>query len=146
MPLSPSIKTLAEEGATCRIVSSTSRSASDSPRIFSSPKRSSICCRKRAIFLLHPARLQRARDQHFNFVEIERLGHEIVGAAFHRLDRGIDRTVGRHHDANRRMRHFQRALDQLHAILAAEPQIGQQQVDLFRVPGRSIAPPMSSAT
>ena len=38
---------------------------------------------------------------------------EIGGAAFHRFDGGIDRTVGGHHDADRRLRHFQGALDQL---------------------------------
>ena len=56
---------------------------------------------QRAIFLFHPAAGQRARDQHFDFVEIERLRHEIVSAAFHRFDRGVDRTVSRHHDADR---------------------------------------------
>ena len=66
---------------------------------------------ERAIFLLKFASLHRARDQHFDFVEIERLRHEVVGAAFHRLDCDIDRTVRCHHDADRRTRHFQSAIN-----------------------------------
>ncbi len=86
---------------------------------------------QRPILLLHPPAGQRPRDQDFDLVEIERLGHEIVGAALHRLDRGIDRAVGRHHDADRRMREFERALDQGHAVVAAETQIGDHHIDLF---------------
>ena len=84
---------------------------------------------QRAIFLLQLPGAERARDQHFDLVEIERLGHKIVGAALHRFDRGIDRTVRRHHDADRRMRQFQRAIDQRHPVLAREPQIGDQHID-----------------
>jgi hypothetical protein len=59
---------------------------------------------KRPVLLLHLAAGQRPRDQHFDLVQVQRLGHEIVGAALHRLDRGVDRSVGRHHDADGRMR------------------------------------------
>ena len=38
-----------------------------------------------AIFLLELTALHRARDQQFDLVEVERLGDEIVSAAFHRL-------------------------------------------------------------
>ena len=86
---------------------------------------------QRPIFLLHPAAGQGARDQDFDLVEVERLGHEIVGAAFHRFDRGVDRTVGRHHDADGRMRKFERALDQGHAVVAAETEIGDEQINRF---------------
>ena len=58
------------------------------------------------VLLLHPARLQCARDQDFDLIEVERFGHEIVSAAFHRFHGGINRTVSRHHDANRRVRRF----------------------------------------
>ena len=86
---------------------------------------------QRAIFLLQFAALQRARDQHFHLVEIERFRDKIIGAALHRLDRGIDRSVGRHHDADGRMRHFEGAFDQGHAIFAPQPQIGQEKIDLL---------------
>ena len=60
VPLSPSMRTFADDGATCLIVSSTSRSATDSPMMFSSPYRSSICCRNArfscSIFRLASAR------------------------------------------------------------------------------------------
>ena len=84
-----------------------------------------------SIFLLHPAAGEGARDQHFHLVEVERLRHEIVSAAFHRLDRGVDRAVCRHHDANRRMRKFQGALDQNHSVVPAEPQVGDEQINLL---------------
>ena len=86
---------------------------------------------QRPILLLEPAAPERARDQHLDLVEIERLGHKIVGAALHRRDRGVDRAVSRHHDADRRMRQLEGALDQRHAILAAEAEIGQQHIDLI---------------
>ena len=86
---------------------------------------------QRPIFLLHFAAGQGARDQDFDFVEIERLRHEIVGAAFHRFDRGVDRAVGRHHDGDRRMREFQRALDQGHSVVTAETEVGDHQIDLL---------------
>jgi hypothetical protein len=66
---------------------------------------------QRPVFLLDAPGAERTRDQHFDFVEIQRFGDEIVGAALHRLDGRIDGTVGRHHDANRRARELQRALD-----------------------------------
>ena len=66
---------------------------------------------ERAIFLLQSAGLQGACDQQLDFVQIERLRDKIVGAAFHCFDRDIDGAVGRHHDANRRTRHFQGAID-----------------------------------
>ena len=66
---------------------------------------------ERAIFLLKFAALHRARDQQFDFVEVQRLGDEIVSATFHRLDCDIDRAVSGHHDADRRTRHFQCAID-----------------------------------
>ena len=75
--------------------------------------------------------MQRARDQQFDFVEVERLGHEIIGAAFHGFDRGVDRSVGCHHDADWRTRHFERAIYQNHSILAAQAQISQKDIDMF---------------
>ena len=66
---------------------------------------------KCAIFLLKFAALHRSRDEQFDFVEVQRLGDEIVSATFHRLDCDIDRAVSGHHDADRRTRHFQRAID-----------------------------------
>ena len=75
---------------------------------------------QRSILLFELAFAQRAHDQQFHFVEIQRFSDEIVSAAFHRFDRGVDRAVSRHHDANRWLRHFQRAIDQLHAVFGAE--------------------------
>ena len=41
--------------------------------------------------------LQPAIDLHLQFLEVERLQHVVVGSRLHRLDRGFDRAVGRHH-------------------------------------------------
>jgi hypothetical protein len=86
---------------------------------------------ERAIFLLKFAALHRARDQQFDFVEVQRLGDEIVSAAFHRLDCDIDRAVSGHHDADRRTRHFQCAIDQGHSIFAAEAEVSKKHIDLL---------------
>ena len=75
---------------------------------------------ERAIFLLEFATPHRAGDQHFYFVEIQRFGHKIVRSAFHRFHGHVDRAISSHHDADRSARHFQRAIDQLHSIFAAE--------------------------
>ena len=86
---------------------------------------------ERAIFLLKSAALHRASDQQFNFVEIERLGHKIVSAAFHCFDRHLDGAVRRHHDADGSTRHFQSAINQCHSILATKAQIGKEHIDLL---------------
>ena len=83
------------------------------------------------IFLLEFSAAERSRDQHFHLVEIQRLGHEIIRATLHCLHRRIHGTVGRHHDANRRMRPLQRALDQLHSVIARQPQISDQDIDVI---------------
>jgi hypothetical protein len=59
---------------------------------------------QRPVLLLHPPARECPRDQHLNFVEVERFGDEIVGAALHRLHGRIDGTVSCHHDGDRRMR------------------------------------------
>ena len=86
---------------------------------------------KRPIFLLEFAALHRARDQHFHLVEVKRFGHKIVSAALHRLHGHIDRTISSHHDADRRTRHLQRAIDQQHSVFVPEAQIGEEHVDLL---------------
>ena len=74
---------------------------------------------------------QRPADEDFQPVEVDRLGDEIVRAALHGLDRGVDRAVGRHHDAHGRAGHLEGAVDEFHAVVGAEAQIGQQQIDAF---------------
>ena len=88
---------------------------------------------KRAIFLLELPALHGSRDQQLNLVEVERLGHKIVGAAFHCFHCDIDRPVSRHHDTDRGTRHFQSAIDQGHSIFAAETQIGEKHIDLLAI-------------
>ena len=75
--------------------------------------------------------MHRARDEQFNFIEVERLGNKIVGTAFHRFHGYVHRPVGRHHDAGRRAGHFQRAINQGHSIFAAETQVGKKHIDLL---------------
>ncbi len=83
---------------------------------------------KLLVFRLQIAAAQGALEQHFDLVEIERLGDEVPGPAAHRLDGGVHRAVGGHHDGHRRLRQRERRVQQIHPGLAAHPQIGQQQL------------------
>ena len=64
-------------------------------------------------------------DQDFQTVDIHRLGDKIIHTAPHRLHGGIHRSVGGHHDANRRVRAGGDDFDQLHSVARAEAQIGE---------------------
>ena len=66
---------------------------------------------------------QGALDEDFQPVDIHRLGHKIIGTALHGLDRGIDRSVSGHHDANRGFGQLQGLFNQLHAIFPAQAQV-----------------------
>ena len=103
------------------------------PKCFRGRNARPLCCRSARFSCSSLRPCTRARDQQFDLVQVERLGHKIVGAAFHRFDRDIDRAVGRHHDADRGTRHFQGAIDQGHSIFAAEAQVGEKDVDLLAV-------------
>src|SRR5436305_6820798 len=72
------------------------------------------------VLLLYSPRLQSARNQDLDFIQIERLGNKIVSPPFHSLDRGIHRTVGGHHDTNWRLRQLERTIDQLHPVFSPE--------------------------
>ena len=82
-----------------------------------------------AVFLFGLAALQGALDEDFEPVDVDGLGDEVVGAVFHGLDGRIDGAVGGHHDADGGMREAQGAVDKLHAILGAEAQVGDHEVD-----------------
>ena len=129
VPLSPWISTVARVGATCLIVSKTScitATFADQPL---EPVLALDLLLQLDDFLLHLPAAQRPVDQDFQPVDVQRLGDEIVRAALHRLDRRVHRAVGRHHDDDRRMRQREDLLDERHPILAAEPQIGQHEID-----------------
>ena len=51
----------------------------------------------------------------------------------HRFDRDIDGAVRGHENANRRFRARQRPGNKIHPVLAAEPEIGEQDIALLSV-------------
>ena len=67
---------------------------------------------------------QSAAHEHLEPVDVHRLGHKIVGTAFHGLHRRVHRTVGRHHDADRRVGALQEGVHELHPVVGAELQVG----------------------
>ena len=76
-------------------------------------------------------RAERALQQDFEPVDVDGFGDEIIRAAAHRLDCGVHRAVGRHHHHHRRLGAGEYSVDELHAVLAPKPQIGEHQVDGF---------------
>jgi hypothetical protein len=68
--------------------------------------------------------VQRALHQQVEAVDIDRLGHKVISAVLHRLDRVLDASVGCHHDADRRMLLALRPRHQVHAAFAAQAQVG----------------------
>ncbi len=85
---------------------------------------------ERGVFLLQMAAAQGAFDEQLHLVEIQRLGDEMVGPAPHRLHRRVHAAVGGHHDADGRLRQSKRLLQQLHAVVLAESEIGEHHVYL----------------
>jgi hypothetical protein len=54
---------------------------------------------KQTDLTLEAMALERTRDDHADLVVVEGLGHVVVGAGLHRLDRDLLRAMGRdHHD------------------------------------------------
>ena len=80
------------------------------------------------IFTPHVALTQSTLDEHLKPVNVHRLCHEIVCASLHCLNSRIHGTIGRHHDANGRFRQLQRLFHQIHPILGAQAQIGNQNI------------------
>ena len=91
------------------------------------------------VLALDHAAAQGAAHEDFQPVEVQRLGDEIVRPALHRGDGGVHRAVGGHHDAHRRRGHLQRPVDERHAVLAAQAQVGQEQIDALALQDRERA-------
>ena len=72
--------------------------AGDRPSRASTPKRSSICARSRAVLLAEAAVLQRALDGQADLAQLEGLRQVVVGALAHGLDGRLQAAEGRHED------------------------------------------------
>ena len=79
-------------------------------------------------FLFRRARLQAAFEEQLDLAEVDGLLHEPIGAAAHRLHRGLHVAVSRHHQANRLRRKLQGAVDDRHAVFAGHPKVRQHRV------------------
>ena len=86
---------------------------------------------QRDILHLQRAAAQRTFDEQVQFLDVERLGDEMISAPLHRLHGHVHAAVGRHHNDDRFIRHRQRLADQSHAVIRAEPQVGHHDVHLL---------------
>ena len=131
VPFSPVMSTLASDGPTRAITSSTGRMAGDSA---SSGERPSAM--QRLVGQLEPAAAAegaaeldlRAHDGQQPLV-VPRLLDEVAGAAAHRLDRDVDRAPGRHHDDRQRLVGGADAAQQVEPFLAGGGVAGVVEVD-----------------
>ena len=81
------------------------------------------------IFLLEAAAAQGAFDEQLHLIKVQRLGDKMIGAAAHGLHGGFHAAVGGHHDADRRLGQGHGLLQEFHAIIAAEAQIGEHHIN-----------------
>ena len=88
------------------------------------------------IFLLRLASLDSPRDLEPEFVDVYGLGHKVVSAALHRFDGSGNRAISGHQQANRRSWSLKDLLDQRHPVFPAQPQVGQDQIDMVRIKDR----------
>jgi hypothetical protein len=91
------------------------------------------------------ARLRAPVDQDFEFVDVIGFVTKSYAPRFHRLDRRRPRSRSSHHDNDRRMRHCEHLVDQLHSVFATEAQIGEDEVKCSPSTTPS-APAISAAT
>ncbi len=83
------------------------------------------------VFGFEGAGAEGAFEEHFDFVEVEGFGDEVEGAAAHGFDGGIDGAVGGHHEDERGVGELGGGIDEIHAGVAAEAEVGEEEVDLF---------------
>ncbi len=74
-----------------------------------------------------------ALDGFEQLVDLERFGDIVECPFLHRLDRGGNRGIGREHDHPDVRAHLARLAEQLHAVDRFHLDIGNQQVELFRL-------------
>ena len=81
------------------------------------------------VFILEPPLLERRAQDVNQLVELKRLGNEIRGAAFNRLDRIFDRAVSRDHDRDDAGIELQSGIDDFAAVDPGQPQIGDDDIE-----------------
>ena len=84
---------------------------------------------QRAVLLHQRPLLERLADDAHQVGALERLGHEVVGALLHRLDRVLDRAVGGHQHHLGLGRDALARAQQVHARHPRHHQVGQQHRD-----------------
>ncbi len=78
--------------------------------------------------------LDRARDQDAQELRVHRLRDEVLGAALHRVHRGLDRAEGRHHDHGHGRVDGARRVQDRQAVGARQPPVRQHEVDALPRP------------
>ena len=83
------------------------------------------------VFFFQGATANGALQEKFNLVKIEGLGDKVPGSATHRLDGGIYRAVGRHHERDWRVGTRVGDIEDFHSGVAAEAEVGEEDFDRF---------------
>ena len=83
---------------------------------------------ERTVFVADSLDVELFADDQLHLRHGERLEHVIAGSSFHGLDRGFDRSVGRHHDHGRGGVDALGFLQEIEAVHARQLEIGDNQV------------------
>ena len=79
----------------------------------------------------HARGIKRALDQNKQMFHIEGFGQKIIGALFHRLDRGLDRSKRGHHDHRQERVVRFHCLQHLETVLLRQLEVRKHQADPF---------------
>ncbi len=83
-----------------------------------------------AVLAHEPRSLERAGDDHTELLGVEGLGHVVLRAKLHRLDRDLLRAVGRDHDHGRLGTMLLGRLQHVHAARTpAKGKVGENQIE-----------------
>ena len=78
------------------------------------------------LLLVEPDPLEAALERRQQILGVEGLREIIIGARLQRLDRGLDRRIGRHHDGDEIGRALAQKAQEIDATLEAEPHIDER--------------------
>lgn len=83
------------------------------------------------VFLFEVSAAEGAADEEVEFLDIDWFGDEVPCTAAHGFDGGVDAAVGGHHDDDWGVREGEGGVDELHAVVGTEAEVGDHDVDAF---------------
>lgn len=84
-----------------------------------------------SVFLFEVSAAEGAADEEVEFLDIDWFGDEVPCPAAHGFDGGVDAAVGGHHDDDWGVREGEGGVDELHAVVGTEAEVGDHDVDAF---------------